>query len=752
MKPTAARACWLACLAVGWALLASCHSQRTSRTSPLRPDATHGDTLVVYATRVVDARTGMPLPGTRLVLVPGVRDATERAMHRDATVSADDLGFVRVSSDDLRGSHWFRHAVIDAGHHGPIARSLKDLPSVVALEPACNWPIEVRDAFDRPIAGAEVGLALPNSGGLVRIATTDATGRATLSTVEPTAFGDDLADAVRELHVRAEGFVSSPMRATFLPGEPPTLVRLQPTNSLRGRVLAPNGEPMAGVFVNDETRTGADGAFVLPALDPGDAVRIQLTTRSREHTFRCPATATRCDLVLPRAGATRAKELATLRIVVRDAATRQPLANAHVHAWCSGWLPNEWAYVRRVEDEVPVLDEGITDPTGTVTIELPVGAIGVRVRSSAGTGRNELPTHDEVRRDVTTARSEATTLVVDVAPRPLATVTFADDVRQAWLVTPAGRHRVARDAASDTVRVPIPGQAPFAFAVDTDRAPAERVFAFTAPPDGPIALRGFPPTRVAATVRDTEGRALGVRARLAPRCEMQPAHEPETLAWREFADGQVALPATDVGRAWLHVVPLRPGHRPLVVPVVLPPRGDDASAVLGTLALAPTATPHLRILRADSTPAQGMVLLRRDGVAMRGALDADGAFDALLPRPGDVVTWTPDAPEEPSAADTRAGALAVRARLAGPGPWTVRAGSGRVRFELRDDRGFPLQDGLLWCGLDTFDVHDVFELHGIDDAPREFVIGASGCEGVRVTLQLAPGERRTLPIVLRRRP
>lgn len=761
MKPTTARSCAFAGFAIGCALLASCHSPWTSLASPLRPDATHDDKLAVYATRVIDARTGMPLPDARLVLVPMERDAAERTLRRDTIVCADDLGFVRVSSDDLRGSQWFRHAVIEADHHGPIARALRDLPPVVALEPACDWPIDVRDVFDRPIAGAEVGLSLANSGGHVRVATTDAMGRATLAAVEPTAFGDDLADAVRALHVRAEGFESASVRATFLPGEPPTRIRLQPSASLRGRVLAPNGEPMAGVLVNGEERTDADGAFVLPTFGPGDGVSIQLTTRSREHTFRPAATATRCDLVLPRAGATRAKELATLRIVVRDAATRQPLANAHVQAWCSGWLPSEWFYVRRVEDELPVQHEATTDPTGTVAIELPVGAIGVRVRSNPGTGSNELPTHDEVRRDITTVRSEATTLVVDLVPRPLATVAFADDVRQAWLVTQAGRYRVVRDAASNTARVPIPAQGPFAFVVDTDRAPQERLFAFPAPPDGTIALRGFPPTRVVATVQDADGRALGVRARLAPRGEMQPAHEPETLAWREFADGQVALPATEVGRAWLHVVPLRPGHRQLVVPVVLPPRGDEAYAALGTLALAQAATPPLRMLRADGTPAQGMVVLQRDGVSMRGALDADGAFEGLLPRPGDVVTWTPDAPPDAAgtpaataastAADARAGSLAVRMRLAGPGPWTLREGRGSVRFELRDDRGFALQDGMLWCGLDTFAVRDVFELHGLDDAPHEFVVGATGCDGARVTLQLAPGERRTLRIVLRRR-
>lgn len=731
-------------------------------TVPLQRDPP-GDAGTVSVFRVVAAADGVPLAGARLQLVSHRQDPAASAVQPTGTLTGDVHGFLQVDAVQRRRVDGIAQYVLEAAGHGPTAAGAV-WPRVVALGPSLDWPIDVRDVFDRPVAGAEVGLSLRvDAPRYVRVASTDAQGRAVLRAVEPTGLDLALDGEGRDLHVRAVGHAPLRTAAAWHPEEPHTVLRLDLEAPLHGRVLAPDGQPLRGALVSTEylaetlySRTDADGAYRLPAHAAGADVRIELSSRGSEFVYVPPAVVRPFDIVLPGPGSVRTAEPATLRVVVRDAVTQAPVEGAVIAASCTGWLPwyrrNLWV----AEDEVVTAAEVRTDAQGRCELSLPAGALGVRVRPAADDSSTAPPRHEAALHDLVTRLDGPNQLVVDLVPRASAAVRIGSGVRRAWLVTRSGRHALepAADAA-DPVHVPVPAHEPFAFHIDTEDEPSARVFGFSAPPTQPVELQPWPPTRVVAQVVGAEGTPIPVRARLAPRSERQPPPaDLPPLPMPAFGRGKVELAAVSVGTAWLHVAPLDAHHRPTVVRVVLPERSDEARLDVGTITLPSRAVPRLRVLRADGTPVSGTLTLRRPGVSMRGALAADGGWDGLWPERGDAVVCALAADavaKDTDAAATKVATLPLRARLRGDGPWTLQPGTGVVQFDLRDDRGFRLHEGVLFVAGDAFDVHDVFALRGVPSEPLEFYVGASGCDGARVTLQLAPGEVRTVAVVLRRR-
>ncbi len=140
--------------------------------------------------RVVHALTQQPLPGALLYIVRERSHPTGGEFWCDSQWQADADGFVRFPGQAVPADCW---VLVGADGFGTLAAS-RGLPTfgdgVVELMPGVDWPLDVRDAFNRPLGGVEVGLCLgcgqtPD----VRWATSDLLGRAVLRGVEPAGFG-----------------------------------------------------------------------------------------------------------------------------------------------------------------------------------------------------------------------------------------------------------------------------------------------------------------------------------------------------------------------------------------------------------------------------------------------------------------------------------------------------------------------------------------------------------------------------------
>ena len=150
-----------------------------SLAGPLLQFARGGDEP--YQVRVVHALTQQPLPGALLDIVRERSHPTGGEFWCDSQWQADADGFVRFPGQAVPADCW---VLVGADGFGTLAAS-KGLPTfgdgVVELMPGVDWPLDVRDAFDRPLGGVEVGLCLgcghtPD----VRWATSDLLGRAVL--------------------------------------------------------------------------------------------------------------------------------------------------------------------------------------------------------------------------------------------------------------------------------------------------------------------------------------------------------------------------------------------------------------------------------------------------------------------------------------------------------------------------------------------------------------------------------------------
>ncbi len=211
-------------------------------------------------------------------------------------------------------------------------------PLDVVLAPAARVSGRVLDATGRPLSGAYVYASqLAEPADRCRdfdhpcpqpsqALTTGGDGRFVL---------DHLAPGLYELGAEAEGFLDPPSRHLELAAgelQVPDLL-LEPGAVLRGRVVAVDGRPLAGMPLiarggrshEMEVESAADGGFTLAGLEPGD-VDVHFDPPDREDEVQTVEVApgeNRLDLVY---GATRRHEL---RGRVVDAGGR-PVAGARV--------------------------------------------------------------------------------------------------------------------------------------------------------------------------------------------------------------------------------------------------------------------------------------------------------------------------------------------------------------------------------------------------------------------------------------
>lgn len=126
----------------------------------------------------------------------------------------------------------------------------------------------VTDASGRPVAGARIWNQLDLAGGESvppPVVTTGADGSFTIRGQEP-----------REVVICAEGFLKEKVRIDF--PEDPVQVRLNPATTIRGRVLGPEGEPLAGVEVHPSGAGWLTTCIPSPDDPPPCATNVPGTT------------------------------------------------------------------------------------------------------------------------------------------------------------------------------------------------------------------------------------------------------------------------------------------------------------------------------------------------------------------------------------------------------------------------------------------------------------------------------------------
>lgn len=222
-------------------------------------------------TRIVDARTGAPLPDARVEIVfeaacplPGVHWSSRVA-------EADADGRVRARIDDLEGSPWVYYS---APGHATRAELSVFPDEETALEPGLDVELEVRDPDGLPIAGCLVGRIVgcghtPDAAW----ATTDEGGRAVMRSIDT---------GHHELWPVAAGFVSDYQDLpAWEPGDEPLVLTLERGPLYEGVVVDREGQPVPRAFVGERrthrgpwTQADDQGRFRLLGASAGGALFV----------------------------------------------------------------------------------------------------------------------------------------------------------------------------------------------------------------------------------------------------------------------------------------------------------------------------------------------------------------------------------------------------------------------------------------------------------------------------------------------
>jgi len=678
--------------------------------------------------RVVDARTGRPLPGAELHVVAESTTPVPGEFWQSLVVTADADGFVSLP-DGLDRSAWL---VLTAPGYGP-ASELGTLPGPVwALAPGLDVPVRVLDWLERPVPGARVGFCVGcgHTPDVVN-AVADAQGIALLAGIDPWNGIADVYPEHPDLGVHEYG------RVRWTPGDPPDRLQAPYGEPLRGIVLDATGQAVAGAFVGTKTvhrgpwtRTRADGSFLLEGCRPGEELFVVLpsrpghevlfddprlpdaATRRRPRTLRLPPPdEERTQVVLLPAPRGRS---GLLRLLLRDPGDA---ALARVRLQVLGPRP------------AVTVTRATTGDDGAVELELVAGTYEVRCDD-----RRFLEPVGElaVEADGTVEASLQTRL------RPTLPVE----------IPPGARVRCVRGTAShdlsDLVRrgqpVPLPFGEDFGLWISDEEGRDGRLFAFAADdemPRGPLRLDFWPPTHVSARLVDEGGDPVEATVALLEGGDL-----PDDLLAFEGTpapEGRLTLAGRRAGAHVLAIRPRREDLRPRLLALSLPDRGPDAALDLGTVRL--EATPRLRVVYATA-PFEGTASLARLGWSdlrelPEAPVGADGVWLGLEPRAGDVLVvpaagWTL---ETFPTSEGPAVLVPCRTELEGDGPWTVELPTGRIDLEIRDPAGAPL-DATVFVADRAVAVQGGVQLRQLPLAPCTLWITAEGRRSVRVDVDL----------------
>ncbi|HVG94335.1 MAG TPA: hypothetical protein VND21_07800, partial [Planctomycetota bacterium] len=718
-------------------------------------DASGNPTHVVF--RVVDDVSGEPLPGATATLRQEDDEPVTGIVAAIRTGVADAEGWIRMRADDLGWEPtWLGvvKAYVEAPGHAGLAYT-KGTGGEARLARARDVVVEVRDAFDRPVAGATIGV---HSAGLcghmpdLRAAVTDLEGRAVIPALGFEG-GDDDAEGW-EAWVSGEGLLGDyhDIAVPLLPS-PPQVLHHSPSPTVEGTILDAEGKPAAGVRVGTLNRhrgpwttTDSVGCFRLV----GTQAFEEITVRSDEvrsspgpHEwpwFTAPPHGVRRILRLGPKGERAAPEPAhEVEVVLVDAATKAPIESD---------IP---FFVAVRDGDGLTFEEPKRLPSGSWSLRLGGGATVWAEASARLEVKDEMP--EPVR--------------LEASRNPDLRIAFADDpdaVRVTLVTATAERAISPEELASGKIAVGVGVEA--AFRIESgrnDEPPGPRVEFVPVPkerpPDAPpLRLHATAPLRLHARCEAPDGkpaaawlttdleRWLGAGDLLPWDAETPASPEPEVAV---HASGSVDV----------LVVPGDRTFAPRVVTVAIPEGAAEGTRIdLGSVRFAPRGEPHLTVLLPDGTPAEWTSLrVIRGDVVRRGNPSEDRSFDAFpfTLATGDLVEvkawWREDG--------AVTWAQPVRRRLEGPGPWTIRGDLPSTSIVLEPAETYPdltlVVDGAErtatpWTADDG--KRHLAEVAGLSPGPHQVAVSAPNHLTRLYRVVLKEGERRVLSPRLTPRP
>jgi hypothetical protein len=725
------------------------HQEASPDVFYVSPTGEGGVTHIVF--RIVGDVTGDPIPGATAAIHAQTEHPVTGLVAADRTEGADEEGWVRIRVDDLgwtpswASPYW---TYVEAPGHAGLAVTDGRVDGVLRLDRARTHVVEVRDAFDRPVAGAVVGARSARTCGHMpdqRVAVTDLHGRAVLGNL-----GVDGADEDSmgwECWVLAETISATYHDlAVSARRRPPQVLRHGPSEPIEGTVLEPDGTPAVGIHVGTLsgghrgpwTKTGPGGHFRLVGAD---ALVETIAARDGEHwshrvEFTAPPHGVRRIVRLPPRGEEPEAEpfVRDVEVTLRDVASGDEVA------------PRD-ARLVAVRD-----GDGMTSRVGS-SLRLPRGRWTLR----AGGGVTPYaPARAEV--EVPDGEGDRLSVALDLTRHPPFRFRIGGDPTEAvaWLVS-ANEERLLseEEIASGTVHVPL--DEPCAFRVH--RKEGEDV-AFVPVPAGPrapdappLVLRAPKPLVVSAVLAKPDGTPVAgwLHADVDGILDARslPDWDPETPP---SARPEASLPAGPRVEALAVPEDRRLGPR-LVGAIVTTETRAAGRLDLGTIRLDDVGDRRLTVVDSrGAVIAPAGVRIVRDGFVREWRAHWERPFDTFLAplEDGDVVEIDlPEGEDEPAPVLARP----IRRRLEGPGPWTIRAEYAKtsIVLEATDEDGRPLDallviDGAPYEGawFDDDGVRHALVVSGLAPGPHRVAVSAENRLTHLYRVVLKEGERRVL--------
>jgi len=686
------------------------HTTRPTRQSPM-------------TIRVVDGRSGMPVPGAQVYCIDEPADPVRGATATVHHVRADRLGFARL---DENYGYWL---LIEAEGYAPsMAMQGGWYDHIARVVPGIDVPLALRNYCDQPVTQGRIGLCLgcghtPD----IRIGRPGPDGVAWLRGIDPATTFDE-ASGFLDLYPLAPGMDGDYDDFSWQPGDAPAVVRRPHAFDVAGRVIDQHGHPAKGLVARQfgrhrgpATRTDEDGYFRLVSPIQGAWISLHYPG------VRQPL----LDAVMPRA-LPLTLHLADLEFYNRDAAPPEDLHPIALRCIDEATGKGLAGLSVTATTERPMGDSAshsqTTDAEGRVQFELPAGravfmagglrpvdgqptATGYDYRELAGLVSSDAKAHAEVMELPLRAQG---TCRFEIRGLPeshwVSVATIDGDVRAT-----AGPLEVAVSRATQTaLRIEAEGL----------------TLSWPLTAGGPITLYWPEPTVLEGRIVDAQGRAVAADVGFAdPRSTTD-------------AEGRFRLTTRLSGHHDLEVVPADPSLAGVVLRVELPSftarwKGTEPTAsttvTLDPVALATVENAALRLLDASGEPLdERTVWLVRPGLAKEVVVRA-GAWEDIPPRAGD---WILVEPEDAAREHT----VRRRVQLEGDGPWTVRECATSLEIALQSAAGNPLRGSHIYAADRIFVAKDkTFELRGMAPGTHTLIVShpTHGAGSVEVEVSTA---------------
>ncbi|MDO8349158.1 MAG: hypothetical protein Q7T30_02900 [Planctomycetota bacterium] len=632
--------------------------------------------------RIVDGLTRAPLPGAEFLLIAESNHPIRGEFWWQMRAVADADGFVRLRADAAASGYqaWNWVAVRAAGY-GPAMFFRTHDECVVALAPAETMPVRVVDWLDRPVPGALVGFC----GGCghtpdLSFARTDGNGLALLSGVDPN-------QRIHDLYVEHQDLDLGYMEGlAWFPGLPPVVFRVEPGVKSVGTLVDAAGQPIAGAYVGSLehhrgpwTRTAADGSFRLYGAE--SAIDLHVRHGARRVIFERPAQQP-FRLKMPQPNGEEEQFVALPSERPPEPPADADEARVHLTIVDDQGRPLDRGRYRFLGPLPARHEEHGTQDDGDVMTFLPCGRYEL-----VADGDDHVAARQQV--VVTAEGNNDFTLRLTPLPSVLVRTEGLPEIGHVELRTTTQTRDITTEVREGR-RIGLPDE-PLAFLLHGEGG-QRRLFATDrskALVASTVRLPWFPPTRVVGQIVDAEGEPRGAAVALVPVAGRVDGFDPDEDLPVVDTPGAFALATQDEGLAFVVV---RRGNgilRHRIVPVILPPRGDDLHVDVGTIVV--DGPPRLQLRDASgemlADPAVGM--MRRGWNSVRRwplvfAVYGDGCWWGPDPLAGDSIVLSERREEAaPDAAIQTAIDLAVHFPLTGEGPWTLQVPAGEVLVEVR---------------------------------------------------------------------